>query len=306
MKFFFRHNYSYISFVAGKCPGIYIIYETETGKFYVGSSKNTLARIRNHFSNLRHNKHANKHLQNAFNKYSEKRFSYTVVEKCCVENLIELEQKWIDLLSAVDYGYNIKPMADSSRISEETKEKMRGRYVSEETRKKISESTKDRLSNPENNPMYGKHHTEETVLKIKKSKSANDVSGENNPFYGKKHTQETKDKISIANKGKKKKISTENVIEIKKMICNGMSNEEIAKKFNISKYYVRKIRYREVYSDVGINCIKGKSKKLTFEQVREIRKMIADGVSALEIASKFGVRRSTIYSIKNFRIWREE
>ena len=52
-----------------------------------------------------------------------------------------------------------------------------------------------------NNPMYGKHLSEETKRKIgEASKERN--AGENHPFYSKHHTEEAKRKISDARKGK--------------------------------------------------------------------------------------------------------
>lgn len=45
-----------------------------------------------------------------------------------------------------------------------------GKKKSEEHRKKIGESTAQRLSSKENHPMYGKHHTEETRNKMRESK----------------------------------------------------------------------------------------------------------------------------------------
>ena len=51
------------------------------------------------------------------------------------------------------------------RMSEQRKGVKRTKPISEESRKKMSESAKRRMSNPENNPMYGKHHSEESKLK---------------------------------------------------------------------------------------------------------------------------------------------
>lgn len=68
---------------------------------------------------------------------------------------------------------------------EVTGEKYRGKTLTEETKKKISCSSK------------GKQHTEETKKKISES-----VTGEDNPFYGKHHTEETKRTWSEQRKGK--------------------------------------------------------------------------------------------------------
>ena len=69
---------------------------------------------------------------------------------------------------------------------------MLGKHLSEETRKKISES-----NNGENNPMFGKHHSADTRKKMSEA-----LKGENNPMFGKHHSEETCKKISEARKGK--------------------------------------------------------------------------------------------------------
>ena len=72
----------------------------------------------------------------------------------------------------------------------------KGKKLSEETRKRISEMNKG-----ENHPFYGKHHTDEAKKKISEA------------HKGKHHTEDTKKKMSEARKGKpksaehKKKIS---------------------------------------------------------------------------------------------------
>lgn len=51
--------------------GIYCIENTKNKKVYIGSSKNIYQRLLKHFALLKHNKHQNGHLQNAWNKYGE-------------------------------------------------------------------------------------------------------------------------------------------------------------------------------------------------------------------------------------------
>ena len=60
-----------------------------------------------------------------------------------------------------------------------------GKHLSEETRKKISESNKG-----ENNPFFGKHHSEETLKRISEA------------HKGKHHKAESRRKMSEAHKGK--------------------------------------------------------------------------------------------------------
>lgn len=69
----------------------------------------------------------------------------------------------------------------------------KGKVFSSEHRQKISESTKERFSVPENNPMYGKHHSEATKDLISKKLKSTTI---NSPrFSGHKHSEETKQKI---------------------------------------------------------------------------------------------------------------
>ncbi len=75
-------------------------------------------------------------------------------------------------------------------------------YLNKESRKKISEKAKQRLSIPENNPMYGNGHKLPWAGKTRPDHSER-MKGENNPFYKKHHTNESKQKISKTQTGKK-------------------------------------------------------------------------------------------------------
>lgn len=112
-----------------KIPGIYKIECLQTGKVYVGSAVSIKARWASHRSDLRGNRHPNKHLQNAWNKYGEQSFAFSVIEECEIEQLIDREQHWIDSLNACspEFGMNNSPTASTTigfRHSSETKEKL--------------------------------------------------------------------------------------------------------------------------------------------------------------------------------------
>ena len=51
-----------------KISGVYLLKNTSTGRIYVGSSSNIDSRIRQHFSSLKKNCHANKDLQTDYNQ----------------------------------------------------------------------------------------------------------------------------------------------------------------------------------------------------------------------------------------------
>lgn len=71
----------------------------------------------NHLSFLRNNKHSNKHLQRAWNKYGEDCFDLQLVEQVPVDQLEFHEQKWIDAKDSwhKHNGYNASPVAGIAR-----------------------------------------------------------------------------------------------------------------------------------------------------------------------------------------------
>ena len=85
-------------------------------------------------------------------------------------------------------------------------EKLRGRTLSEETKRKLSENHADFKG--ENHPMFGKHHSEETKRKQSEAHKGKILSektkeklreankGENNPWYG-KHGKDNPQSIPI-------------------------------------------------------------------------------------------------------------
>ena len=70
----------------------------------------------------------------------------------------------------------------------------KGKHLSAETRKKMSEANKVKPS-----WIKGKHHSEESRKKISES-----MKGENNYWFGKHHSEETRKKMSESKKGKPK------------------------------------------------------------------------------------------------------
>jgi group I intron endonuclease len=91
---------------------IYTILCEETNKQYIGSALNHAKRKREHFYNLKNNKHPNKKMQNAYNKYGVDCFEFKIIEIVNDETkLLEREQHYIDKLKPF---YNICKVAGSS------------------------------------------------------------------------------------------------------------------------------------------------------------------------------------------------
>lgn len=157
--------------------GIYQIKNTENGKVYVGSAVNIKQRWRTHKSDLNSSKHHSGKLQNAWNKYGESCFEFSILEYVQSKNdLVSREQEWMSNLNAAgENGYNISPTAGNCL----------GVKHSDETKKKHSLASK------------GVKQSEEWVRKRVESMSGQVMS------------EETKKKISAAHKGKK--ISDESI-----------------------------------------------------------------------------------------------
>jgi len=111
-----------------------------SGGSYIGSSAVLDVRFRGYFAPSRLNSRESI-IYKALLKYGFSKFSFEILEYCCIDNLIKREQYYIDLLKPV---YNLCKIAGSPR----------GRIVSEETRAKL------RIANT------GYKHTKEALEKI--------------------------------------------------------------------------------------------------------------------------------------------
>jgi len=163
---------------------------------------------------------------------------------------------------------------------------MYGKHPSEETRNRMSKS-KTGMIRPDqrkfmltNNPMSGKHHTEETCKKISKANSnpseetckkmsisaknrpphsketckkmSESKKGEKNHNFGKHPSDETRKKLSKANSGTNNPGITkkEIVLEILKLLENGLSVTKIFKEIEVSKNTIYKVKngwYNDIY-----------------------------------------------------------
>lgn len=143
--------------------GIYASKHNISGKMYIGSSISLWGRFKEHLNN----RHSNIHLQRAFTKYGLEQFSFSVLEFCASDELIRLEQKYIDMVSN---KYNICHTAGSTlgcKHTEESKAKIGaaglGRTFSEETMTKFR----------------ARKHSEETLVKFRARKQTKDTRKQN-------------------------------------------------------------------------------------------------------------------------------
>jgi group I intron endonuclease len=95
--------------------GIYQIRCITNGKIYIGSAVNMPGRWADHRRTLERCVHRNQHLQQAWNKYGEESFEFTVMEYVTPAFLLRAEQEWIDKSQCINrkIGFNIYPIAGS-------------------------------------------------------------------------------------------------------------------------------------------------------------------------------------------------
>jgi group I intron endonuclease len=89
--------------------GIYLIENLVNNKKYVGSSIDIPVRMMKHKYSLRRNYHDNNYLQNAYNKYGEDNFKFTVLMLCDEVELVDNENHFINKFKSNDltFGYNL-------------------------------------------------------------------------------------------------------------------------------------------------------------------------------------------------------
>lgn len=113
-----------------KETGVYAIRNIVNGKIYVGSTTNSFQeRWRTHKKKLNLNKHPNKHLQSAWNKYGRNCFIFEILEIVKPEDCLKREGYYIKLYKVLNkkYGYNLQVVdtTGNKSFSKETVEKIR-------------------------------------------------------------------------------------------------------------------------------------------------------------------------------------
>jgi group I intron endonuclease len=179
--------------------GIYKIINVVTNDFYVGSSNKFAVRKREHWRQLRNNKHHNKHLQNSWNKYGESSFIFVIVENLPIgKDIHAAENVWLKEHVGKPYCYNISIDAFAPATGcFGDKNPMWGKTFShtEEAKKRISAASKLQVQSEETKAkrirtMQGHQVTAEVRAKISAT-----LSGAGNPNFGKPRSKEFVDKV---------------------------------------------------------------------------------------------------------------
>tara|TARA_R100001086_G_scaffold220249_1_gene137118 strand:+ start:1517 stop:2179 length:663 start_codon:yes stop_codon:yes gene_type:complete len=111
--------------------GVYIIYNTISNSFYIGSSKNIEKRLKTHLRKINNNSHINPILINAFNKYDKKDFIYSILKTCVENDILYWEQYYIDKYNPeYNIAKNVCAPMKGRKHKKETIAKFKNRKVS--------------------------------------------------------------------------------------------------------------------------------------------------------------------------------
>lgn len=259
--------------------GIYEITNTINLKKYIGQSIDVEKRLKQHKNKLSKGFHPNIYLQRSWNINGSESFKFNLLEICRIEELSEKEIAYIEKFQEINKSFNLTSGGEGSL----------GRVVSEETRAKLSKSSK------------GRKPSSETIEKIRKANS-----GKKNSFYGKTHSIESKKKISEAHKNMempwlhkplpeevKRKISESNMG--KKAWNKGKPhNEETRNK--ISKTLTGRKLSEDVKRKIK-ESTKDINRKITYEDEMKIFSLYEKGINRVEVMNKFHISQTTFYRV---------
>lgn len=129
--------------------GIYIIVNTVTNQYYIGSAVNVKHRLAKHVKALANSEHYNRYLQNAWNKYGKDAFTFHILEYVDDKTkLIDREQYWFNSTD-LSKRYNLCAIAGSplgNKHSEETKRKIGIASVKFQLGRKLTDTHKANIA----------------------------------------------------------------------------------------------------------------------------------------------------------------
>ncbi len=264
---------------------LYKITNQVTGKFYIGQTWFLVEyRFRQHLNDKKISCPKLFYSMNFHGK--DKFFVECIASTRCQVCADVLEDNFINYFDTLKNGYNSKTGGRAGKHSEESKRKisignkgkrlgiamsdaarkklslscrgrpspMRGKKLSEETKRKIGELAKVRYKGS-GNPMFGKKHSEATRALIGANSAIRNVgegnpmfgkTGESSPLFGRHHSEEVKLKIGKGNKGK---------------IINADTRKKIAESLTGKKLSIESVAKREITRKLN-----AKNKKATEEQ----------------------------------------
>ena len=254
--------------------GIYGIKNIKTGFVYVGQTRNSFwARYRAHKTGLKHDKAVNSLLRSDYKKYGEENFEFYIIEVCeDYRGLDEKEVFYVKKYKELNRSYNI---SDGGSFLE-------GRHLSEETRRKMRESSRHLSPTEEHKRILSEYMSNRTV------------------------SEETRKKLADINTGEKSPVavfSNDDVVSIKKMILNGVLLKDIVDIYGCSYGAVSAIATGRSWNHISVDgwdeYIKSRKHKHIFtpDEVKMARELYEKIGNQSEVARIMGCCSSKISSI---------
>lgn len=261
--------------MVSKISCVYKITNTLNGKVYIGQTVDYRKRKVGHFSYLRRNAHRNSYLQKSFNKYGESSFKMEIIKECAVDELDKLEIYYMRKYNSIDktLGYNMVIGGNTNKsfpdyIRQKMSRSQKGRIISEEHRKRIGKWHKGKTISPKD------------IEKANKTKKDNQIQwGETNPNAV---------------------LTNDDVEKLIKDMLNGLTVEDVMKKYKCSRQTVYGITRNRTYKAILPNLRKKlynlneENKKNT---LNKIIPMYLNGSSQNEISKELGIARRTVSKV---------
>lgn len=261
--------------MVSKISCVYKITNTLNGKVYIGQTVDYRKRKVGHFSYLRRNAHRNRYLQKSFNKYGESSFKMGIIKECAVDELDKLEIYYMRKYNSIDktLGYNMVIGGNTNKsfpdyIRQKMSRSQRGRIISEEHRKRIGKWHKGKTISPKD------------IEKANKTKKDNQIQwGETNPNAV---------------------LTNDDVEKLIKDMLNGLTVEDVMKKYKCSRQTVYGITRNRTYKAILPNLRKKlynlneENKKNT---LNKIIPMYLNGNSQNKISKELGIARRTVSKV---------
>lgn len=246
----------------------------------------------------------------AIRKYGEDNFKWEIIDYAnTLEELNEKEKYWINFYNTCIFykncnGYNMTIGGEGTfgyKHSEENRQKLselkKGVSISDSTNftdeeiLKIKELLKSNISQKDIAKMF--NVTNEVISSIKRGRSWINIEED----------------ISTIKYWNAKKLTKDDVLEIKQLIKSKIAYDEIAKKFNVASITIEQIKSGITWKDVGddVSYVKyslGRKAILTEKEVIEIKLLIkAKKMKLYEIAQKYDVKPRMVYDISSGVSW---
>jgi group I intron endonuclease len=149
--------------------GIYVITNNIDARVYIGSATSFKQRYAVHKKKITHNEGCNPKLKNFANKYGIEHLTFSAVHACEREELLKMEQLYLDIFQPFDdNGFNIARKAGSPigyKHTQEAKDKMKGRpgpRWDEEQKKYFSEIKKGKKRPESVKTKLREHYADQT------------------------------------------------------------------------------------------------------------------------------------------------